>query len=77
MYPKKGNKAVRGLDHKWSGTERAVQRGGGVTNPGGVQETFHCCTEGHGLVEMLVVSRWLDWVILEVFSNLGGSMILE
>ena len=26
--------------------------GGGdeVTNPGGVQETFRCCTEGHGLV---------------------------
>jgi len=22
---------------------------GGVTTPGGVQETFRCCTEGHGL----------------------------
>ena len=24
--------------------------GGGFTIPGGVQETFRCCTEGHGLV---------------------------
>ena len=30
--------------------ERAAQRGGGVTDPGVVQETFRCCTEGHGLV---------------------------
>ena len=30
--------------------EWAAQRGGGVTNPGGVHETFSCCTVGHGLV---------------------------
>ena len=30
--------------------ERAAQGGGGVTIPGGVQKTFRCCTEGHGLV---------------------------
>ena len=30
--------------------ERAAQRGGGVTDPGGVQETFTCSTEEHGLV---------------------------
>jgi len=30
--------------------EQAAQRGGGVTIPGGVQEVFRCCTEGHGLV---------------------------
>ena len=26
------------------------QGGGGVTVPGGVEETFRCCTEGDGLV---------------------------
>jgi len=30
--------------------EQAAQGDGGVTIPGGVQETFRCCTEGHGLV---------------------------
>ena len=28
----------------------AAQGGGGVTVPGGVQETFRCCMEGRGLV---------------------------
>ena len=28
----------------------AAQGGGGVIVPGGVQEAFRCCTEGHGLV---------------------------
>jgi len=27
-----------------------AQGGDRVTDPGGVQETFKCCTEGHGLV---------------------------
>ena len=54
--------------------EWAVQGGGGVTIPGGVQETFRCCTEGHGLVEN--IGGRLNWMILEVFSNLGDSMIL-
>ena len=25
---------------------------------------------------ILVIGGWLDWMILEVFSNLGDSMIL-
>ena len=29
---------------------KAAQGGGGVTDTGGVQETFRCCTEGHDLV---------------------------
>ena len=27
----------------------AAQRGGGVTEPGGVQRALGCCVEGHGL----------------------------
>jgi len=30
--------------------ERAAQGGGGVTVPGGIQETCRCGTEGHGLL---------------------------
>ena len=26
--------------------------------------------------QILVIGEWLDWMILEVFSNLGDSMIL-
>jgi len=33
--------------------EWAIQEGGGVTNPGGVQGTFGRCTEGHGLVRTI------------------------
>ena len=55
--------------------EQAAQEGGGVTAPGGVQEMFGCCTEGHGLVGILVVGGWLDWMILEVSSNLNDSVI--
>ena len=33
--------------------EWAAQGGGGVTNPGGVQGTFGCCVEGHGLVRTI------------------------
>jgi len=33
-------------------------------------------TSGHGLVGMVVLGRWLDLMILEVFSNLNDSMIL-
>lgn len=29
---------------------QAAQGGDGITDPGGVQETFRHCTEGHGLV---------------------------
>jgi len=38
--------------------ERAAQRGGGVTDPGVVQETFRCCTEGHGWEEN-IDDRWM------------------
>ena len=32
---------------------RAAQRGGGVTDPGGVQGLFGCCVEGHGLARTI------------------------
>ena len=31
----------------------AAQRGGGVTEPGGVLRAFGCCVEGHGLVRTI------------------------
>ena len=31
----------------------AAQRGGGVTEPGGVQRVFGCCVEGHGLARII------------------------
>ena len=33
--------------------EKAVQRGGGVTTPGGVKETWRCGIEEHGLVAVV------------------------
>lgn len=48
--------------------EQAARGCGGVTNLGGVQETFICCTEGHVSVG--------DSGDREVFSNPGVSMIL-
>ena len=33
--------------------ERAAQGCGGITNPGGVQGTFRCCVEEHGLVRTI------------------------
>ena len=33
---------------------------------------FRCFTLRHG---QLVMAGWLDWMILEVFSSLGDSMI--
>ena len=40
------------LLHQESGQvlEWAAQGGGGLTVPGGIQGTFRCCTEKHGLV---------------------------
>ena len=45
---------------------------------GGVQKTCRCGTSGHGLVGMELLGRWLDFMVLEVFSNLWfyDSMIL-
>jgi len=44
--------------------------------PGGVQKMCRCGTSGGGLAGMVVLGWRLDLVILEVFSNLNGSMIL-
>jgi len=38
--------------------EQAAQGGGEVTNPGGFQEMFKCCIEGHGLVGN-IDDRWM------------------
>ena len=54
--------------------EWAAHGRGAVTIPGGDQETFRWCTKGDGLVGNS--GGWLDWMILEVLSNLGDSMIL-
>ena len=54
---------------------QAAQGSGGVPIPGGVQKTRGCGTSGHGLVGMVVLGRQLDFVILEVASNLNGSTI--
>ena len=35
----------------------AAQRGGGVTEPGGVQRAFGCCVEGHGLARTIGEGR--------------------
>ena len=37
----------------WSDTRMGCQRGGGVTEPGGVQRVFGCCVEGHGLARTI------------------------
>jgi len=38
--------------------EWAAQGGAGVTDPGGVPETFRCGTEGQGLVG-IIGDRWM------------------
>ena len=48
--------------------EWAAWGGGGVTIPGGVQETFSCCTEGHGLVDN-IGGGWTDGL-----DDLGGLL---
>jgi len=61
---------------EWSGTGTGCLGGGGVADPGGVQETFRCCTEGHGLMGN-IVDRWMiGQGDLRGLSNLGDSMIL-
>ena len=37
--------------------ESAAQRGGGVTEPGGVQRAFGRCVEGHGLARTIDVGQ--------------------
>ena len=46
--------------------EWAAQGGGGVTDPGGVQEACRCCTEGHGLVRTIGDGRMVG------LDDLGG-----
>ena len=56
--------------------EWALQGGGGVAVLGGVQETFRCCTEGHGLLGT-IGDRWIVGLDdLRHFSNLADSMIM-
>lgn len=56
--------------------EWAAHGGDGVTVSEGIQETFRCCIEEHGVVgntdDMWMVA--LD--ILEVFSKLGDIVVL-
>ena len=33
--------------------QNAAQRGGGITDPGGVQRAFGYCVEGHGLARTI------------------------
>jgi len=55
---------------------QAAQGSGGVTVPGGVPEPWRCGTEGCAQQAALVVGGRLDWVILEVSSNLSDSLII-
>jgi len=41
----------------WPDWEWAAQRGGGVTEPGGVQRAFGCCVGGRGLVRTIGEGR--------------------
>ena len=51
---------------------QAAQGGGGVTIPGGVEETHKCGTEGRWAAGIAGVVG-LDWMVLEVFSSLNDS----
>lgn len=55
----------------------AAQRGGGVTDPGGVQRALGCCAEGRGLVRTIGDGWMVGLVVLWGFSNLRDSMILS
>lgn len=48
---------------------------GGVTVSGGVQVTCECETKCHDLVGKVVMSRWLNLTISEIFFNLTDSVI--
>jgi len=56
--------------------EQASKGAVGLTVPGGVPEKGRRGTEKHGSVDVVEVGWWLDYMILEVFSNLNDSMIL-
>ena len=59
---------------EWWGSGTAAQGGGAVTVPGGVQEACRCGFEGHGLVGVVGMGWWLDYMIWRVFSNFNDSM---
>ena len=43
----------------WNGLP--FQRGGGVIDPGGVQQAFGCCVEGHGLAGTIGEGQMNGW----------------
>ena len=53
----------------------SARGGSGVTNPGGLQETFGSCVEGRGLVRTIGDGWMVGLGDPVVFSNLGDSMI--
>ena len=56
--------------------EWAAQGGGGVTDPGVFKKCLGSVLRDVVQWEILVIGDWLDWVILEVFSNLSDSVAL-
>ena len=59
---------------RWNRLPRAVVESLSLE---GFKKTCRCGNSGHGLAGMVVLGGWLDFVILEVFSNLNDSMILQ
>ena len=60
---------------EWSGIGTGCQRGSGVTIPRGVQKLCRCGPSEHSLAGVVVLGWQLDFMILEVFSNLNDSVI--
>lgn len=57
--------------------EEAAQGSCRVTTPGSAQKICGCDIWGHGLaVDLAVLGKWLELVILQGFSSLNDSMIL-
>ena len=54
----------------WNGLPRKVV----VTIPGGAEKTFNVVLRDMVYWEILLTGKWLHWMILDVFSNLGDSM---
>ena len=57
--------------------EQAARGGIGVTIRGDAQEMYRCGTEGRGLVGMVTLGWWLDWMTSVVFSNINDSAVLD
>lgn len=86
----RGQTCARSLD-RWDQLPRPPQSGGrgdqaleqtaqgsdGIISPGSVRKMCKCGSGGHGLVvELAVLGYWLDLMILAVFPNCNGSVIL-